>query len=193
LAKTRLVEPVIRFVAIITAHETANHWARQRIEARWGSIVDQSAPVPFLAGGYYTPAMGPGLTKTLVAVGEPIDPAGLADWKTETNVWEHEAAKELALSPDRPLNLDPGYITQAKFVLATIKDRDHRLYLRDGIFAENTLTYVGKCWTFHRWTYPDYRTDEVFEFAMNCRKRLRTHLAQSGSFRKPNEIKPPNF
>jgi hypothetical protein len=41
----------------------------------------------------------------------------------------------------RPLNLDPGYLTEAKLVLATTKDRNHRLYLDRGIFAEVTLCY----------------------------------------------------
>ena len=77
----------------------------------------------------------------------------------------------------RPLNLDPGYITQAKLVLATTKDRDHRIYLRDGIFAEITLNYTAKRWVHHRWSYPDYRTGEVAEFALACRNRLARLVA----------------
>jgi hypothetical protein len=111
------------------------------------------------------------------------DPAGLADWKTITNDWEREAAAEFPGERVRPLNLDPGYITQAKLVLATVKDRDHRVYLRDGIFAEVTLNFVGGRWVEHRWTYPDYRTADVAEFATRCRTRLREHLRAVGAFR----------
>jgi hypothetical protein len=177
------VEPVIRFVAVITSDDNVRQWAYRCIEERWGRIGETSPPMPFEAGGYYTSAMGGGLVKTLVAIGDPIDPVGLAEWKTQTNQWEAEAAGEFAGAVSRPLNLDPGYITQAKLVLATVKDRDHRVYLKDGIFGEITLTYVGKEWVYHRWTYPDYRTPEVFEFAMNCRIRLRRHLLETNSFR----------
>lgn len=183
MSKTRLIEPVIRFVAVITSDDEVRQWAYRCIEQRWGAIAETSPPMPFEAGGYYTEAMGVNLHKTLVAITDPIDPVGLADWKTETNRWEVEAAKELASPQIRPLNLDPGYITQAKLVLATVKDRDHRIYLKDGIFGEITLTYVGRQWVYHRWTYPDYRTDEVFEFAMRCRDRLRKHLIETGAFR----------
>jgi hypothetical protein len=183
LSKTRLIEPVIRFVAVITNDERVRAWAYECIEQRWGSIAEQSAPMPFEAGGFYTEAMGGSLQKTLVAIAAPIDPVGLADWKTQTNGWEVEAAAQLPHSHARPLNLDPGYITQAKLVLATVKDRDHRIYLKDGIFGEITLTYVGRQWVHHRWTYPDYRTEEVIEFAMRCRTRLRQHLMETGAFR----------
>lgn len=183
MSKTRLIEPVIRFVAVITSHDEVRDWAYRRIEDRWGEIVESSPAMPFEAGGYYTAAMGDSLSKTLVGIGPPIDPAALADWKTETNRWEAEAARALAKPQARPLNLDPGYITQAKLVLATVKDRDHRIYLKDGIFGEVTLTYVGKQWIHHRWTYPDYRSDEVIEFAMRCRERLRKHLLETGAFR----------
>lgn len=183
MSKTRLIEPVIRFVAVIASDEEVRAWAYRCIEERWGAIADQSPPMPFHAGGYYTGQMGEGLVKTLVAIREPIDPVGLADWKTQTNLWEREAAATLNKANARPLNLDPGYITQAKLVLATVKDRDHRIYLKDGIFGEITLTYVGKQWVHHRWTYPDYRTEEVFAFAMNCRDRLRSHLIETGAFR----------
>ncbi len=183
MADTRFVEPVVRICAIITRHEEARRWAIDRLRDRWGEPRDQTEPIPFLASGYYTPTMGDDLLKVIVATGEPIDPAALADWKHETNRWEKEFAKDSAFVEERPLNLDPGYVTQAKLILATTKDRDHRIYLRDGMFAEVTLTYVGKKWTSHRWTYPSYRCDEVATFAGKCRDRLRKHLQSTRQFR----------
>ena len=102
----------------------------------------------------------------------------------QTNFWEADYAANSNHVEDRPLNLDPGYISQAKLVLATTKDRDHRIYLRDGMFAEVTLTYVGKSWQHHRWSYPSYRTKDVAEFASECRQRLREHLRATRQFRE---------
>jgi hypothetical protein len=112
-----------------------------------------------------------------------VDPSELADWKLQTNQWELELAQQVAYPEARPINLDPGYMTQAKLVLATTKDRDHRIYLRDGMFAEVTLTYVGKQWQHHRWSYPSYRTEQVARFANDCRERLRAHLRETKGFR----------
>ena len=184
MASIRLVEPVVRFCAVISRHAEARLWGIERLQTAWGGVQVRSPDLPFEAGGYYTQSMGGGLLKTLVALDGFVDPGGLADWKHQTNGWEQEYTDLSSHDDLRPLNLDPGYMTQAKLVLATTKDRDHRLYLRDGMFAEVTLTYVGKQWRHHRWSYPTYRSDEVAKFASECRKRLRTHLRETRQFRK---------
>ena len=183
MSAIRFVEPVVRFCAVITRHPVARQWAMRRLAQRWGEASVCSAEIPFEAGGYYTASMGSELQKSLIAVTSFTDPGGLADWKTQTNQWEQEYTELSRHHEERPLNLDPGYMTQAKLVLATTKDRDHRLYLRDGMFAEVTLTYVGKAWQHHRWTYPSYRTEEVSHFANQCRAELRQHLKATRQFR----------
>ncbi|TWT94994.1 DUF4416 family protein [Neorhodopirellula pilleata] len=183
MSELRLVEPVVRTCAIISRHAGAHRWAIERLARTWGPIVESTAPSIFPAS-FYQETMGDGLTKVLVAMEPLSDPGELADWKTSTNAWEAEYAAVSDHSDSRPVNLDPGYVSQAKLVLATIKDRDHRIYLRDGIFAEVTLNYMKGRWVHHRWTYPDYRTDEVADFAMRCRNRLRNHLQSTGQFRR---------
>ena len=101
-----------------------------------------------------------------------IDPAALAEIKRQTNEWEAEYAA-LGRHPEpRPLNLDPGYITPAKLVLASTKDHAHRIYLRDGIYAEVTLAYRQRQWQPLEWTYPDYRRDDYQRFFSECRNWL---------------------
>jgi hypothetical protein len=121
--------------------------------------------------------MGTDLKKQFVVFEQPIDPAALADIKRQTNAWEAEYAA-LGRHPEpRPLNLDPGYITAAKLVLASTKDHAHRIYLRDGIYAEVTLAYRDRRWQPHEWTYPDYRRDDYQQFFTDCR-RLLQHAQQ---------------
>ncbi|TWU34218.1 DUF4416 family protein [Novipirellula artificiosorum] len=183
MAKIQSVEPVIRICAVISRYEATRQWAIDQLCGRWGEAVVNTTVMPFEAGGYYETEMGAGLEKTIVAFGSPCDPSPLADWKLETNALERQYASASEATEPRPLNLDCGYVTQAKLVLATTKDRDHRIYLRDGIFAEVTLTYVHRQWIDHRWTYPDYRTEEVKQFANQCRSRLRQHIKSTRQFR----------
>lgn len=183
MAEVLYVEPVIRFCAVISADADVRRQAIDRLCEHWGEIVHQSPPLPFEAGGFYADSMGENLKKELLGFRQPADAAGLADWKIWTNVvesefWESESPQQ------RPLNLDPGYISQAKLVLATTKDRDHRVYLRDGMFGEITLNYMAKKWVHHRWTYPDYRTEAVAAFANQCRNYLRATLQQGTGFRQ---------
>ena len=176
MAAVEYVEPVVRICAVISRHRAAREWAVAAMTEAWGKVAHQTPPCPFPAGGFYEAAMGTDLLKTLVAFEELCDPSGLADWKLQSNRWEQQYAQASDHPEIRPLNLDPGYVTQAKLVLATTKDRDHRVYLRDGIFAEVTINYVGKQWVHHRWSYPDYRTAEVGEFAGKCRDQIREHI-----------------
>jgi len=183
VAEVLSVEPVVRFCAVISNDAQVRQRAIETLSRRWGEVKVRSGVLPFLAGGYYAASMGEDLQKELVAFGDPLDPTELAAWKRWTNQLEAETAGERW--PDyRPLNLDPGYITQAKLVLATTKDRDHRIYLRDGMFAEITLTYTAKRWVHHRWTYPDYRGEAATRFATSCRNLLRDHLQSLNAFRK---------
>ncbi|MCG8649366.1 MAG: DUF4416 family protein, partial [Pirellulales bacterium] len=178
MAEIRAVEPVVRFCAVITRYDQARKWAIECLVRHWGPVSKVTEPIRFEAGGFYTASMGAGLQKVLVAFEHFADPSELADWKHSTNQWEADYAARADHPHPRPLNLDPGYLTQAKLVLATTKDRDHRIYLRDGMFAEVTLTYVGKQWRDHRWTYPSYRFDEVADFA-NAGRRICAHQEYS--------------
>ncbi|HEY3321048.1 MAG TPA: DUF4416 family protein [Planctomycetota bacterium] len=69
----------------------------------------------------------------------------------------------------RPVNLDVGYMTGAKLVLASTKDFAHRLYLRDGIFAEITMSFRGDSWVSHDFTFPDFRSGIYDDFLKKVR------------------------
>jgi hypothetical protein len=167
---------VLLLIAASSRYAEALHWTRQQCSAHHGPLALASAAFDFTETDYYAATMGSNLKKQFFAFERLIDPATLPDIKRQTNDWEAEYAA-LGQQPEpRPLNLDPGYITPAKFVLASTKDHAHRLYLRDGIYAEITLAYRHKQWQPLEWTYPDYRRDDYRQFFTQCRDRL---LAQS--------------
>jgi len=80
----------------------------------------------------------------------------------------------------RRINLDPGYITEAKVVLATTKDYSHRIYIGEKIFAEIALVQKGGRFTPLAYTYPDYRTDEYVRMFGKAREMLRESLREKG-------------
>ena len=73
--------------------------------------------------------------------------------------------------PCRTVNIDPGYVHPAKVVLATIKDFSHRIYLRDGIYAEVTLMYQKNTFVPLPYTYPDFRTKSYVSLFNQARQR----------------------
>jgi hypothetical protein len=168
--------PVLLLLAAFSRHEAALAWARERAIAAWGPIVLESPPFPFNQTPYYDATMGPGLRKTFFAFARVADPAALVDWKLATNAWEQEYAGAAGHAEPRPLNLDPGYLTLGKLVLASTKDFAHRIYLGRGIFAEITLYYKHRRWQHHEWTFPDYRLEEYHAFFSECREYLHREL-----------------
>ncbi len=122
--------------------------------------------------------MGSDLRKQFFALETLIDPARLPAIKRQTNTWEAAYAAEAGRAEPRPLNLDPGYLTLGKLVLASTKDHAHRIYLSDGIYAEITLYYKDKRWWHRDWTYPDYRREDYQHFFSGCRDFLKSKLAK---------------
>jgi hypothetical protein len=116
--------------------------------------------------------MGADLKKQFLACERPIDPGELAGIKRRTNEWEAEYAALGRHTEPRPVNLDPGYVTPAKLVLASTKDHAHRIYLQHGIYAEVTLAYSRHQWQAMEWTYPDYRREDYQAYFTQCREYL---------------------
>ena len=71
------------------------------------------------------------------------------------------------------MNLDVGYVTEAKLVLASMKDFAHRVYLGAGVHAEVTLLYRGGGWMSLEWTFPDYASGRYDTFLTGARRLLR--------------------
>lgn len=127
---------------------------------------------PFTATEYYTPEMGPGLGRLLVSFLHLADPAQLANWKVFTNGIE----ARLSLGRRRTVNLDPGYVTKERVVLATGKNFSHRIYLDHGIFADLTLIYSQGAYQVQPWTFPDYAKGPLAELLLLVRKKYLWQL-----------------
>ncbi|MCL1946954.1 MAG: DUF4416 family protein [Chitinivibrionia bacterium] len=109
---------------------------------------------------YYDGEMGENIKKTYIVFKNPMEREFLSRLKIKTNEFEQNFAK----NKKRQINLDPGYITKDKFVLASAKDYFHRISIGDGIFAEVTVHFAAndKIRRFS-WTYADYLLEPVRE------------------------------
>lgn len=170
--------PAVLILAAFSRYPAALDWARRRTVEAWGPIAWESPNFDFQQTGYYRDTMGPDLRKVFYALQRPFDPADLAGVKLQTNRWEDEYRASASASEPRPLNLDPGYLTLSKFVLASTKEHSHRVYLREGIFAEVTLYFSARRWHPHEWTYADYRRDDIQQFLSACRDGLHDRVRQ---------------
>jgi Domain of unknown function (DUF4416) len=178
MADPRTPDPVLLIVAAFSRHTDALARARDELEKLFGPIALAAEPFSFCETDYYAPTMGPGLLKQFLAFGQLVQPDSLADFKLRTNELERRIAEAGTFPENRPLNVDPGLLTLGKLVLATTKDQSHRIYLREGIFAEVTLRYRSGAFEPWPWTYADYRRPEVHTFLEAARTYFRDRLRQ---------------
>jgi hypothetical protein len=181
MAAPRLPDPVLLVVAAFSRHAAALAWARERLEREFGPIARAGELFDFHHTSYYGPTMGPGLRKQLLAFSRLVEADCLAVVKLRSNELEQELAAGGAYPEPRPLNLDPGILSLGKFQLATTKDQAHRIYLRDGIFAEVTLRFQAGAFEPWPWTYADYREPAVRAFLKDLRDLYKQLLIGTGS------------
>lgn len=139
------------------------------MEREFGPVILESPHYPFTHTKYYEAEMGTGLEKFFWAFEGFFPQENLVETKLFTNALEEELAQEKGGILKRRVNLDPGYVTEAQLVLATTKGYSHRIYLRDGIYAEVTLIYHKGGFRPLDWTYPDYRMPVVLRFMEEVR------------------------
>ena len=173
-------KPVMLISAVTSRYESALAWTVEQTTRHWGKLALQSSVFDFTETDFYTESMGTELKKQFLAFDGLIDPGEIAPTKLLSNELEEKYAAQANHPEQRPLNVDPGYISEAKLVLATTKDRDHRIYLEQGVFAEVTLHFRGRQWTSSRWTYPDYQRPDFQEFFTKCRQLLRDRIRTAG-------------
>ena len=176
MGEIREPEPVKPFCALLAGQERWLDWGVERMEERFGARELASDDWPFRFTDYYEAEMGPDLLRRIVSFDDLIDPGEIVEWKLATNEIERDLADKLEDAPARPVNLDPGYVAGGKMVLATTKNYTHRIYLREGIYAEVTLRWRGGRFEPWEWTFPDYRTERYREFFGRVRRRYMEQL-----------------
>jgi len=167
--------PVKLFTAISYGKEVAVSFLIEELESVYGKIDSQSEKFSVdNFTSYYQKEMGNDLTKMIISFSRLIQPDKLPEIKIATNQLE----SNFKIAGHRRVNIDPGYLTQAKVVLATTKDYSHRLYMAKGIFADLHLTWSAKSYHSQSWTYPDYAQAAIIDYFNSLRKIYLKDLSQ---------------
>jgi hypothetical protein len=171
MAQPQAPEKVVYVCSLLAASQQALAQARDRLTQHLGPLEGLTPPVGFDFTQYYATQMGNDLLRQFVVLAGQTQPGDLAEVKIATNRIEAEVARSLGPQPPRPVNLDPGYVEASKLVLASMKNFSHRIYLRDGVYAEITLQW-RQGWKSLPWTFPDYASGAYDAFLTAARDRL---------------------
>jgi len=173
-----VILPAKLVFGVLVTSENVRRDCLERIVAEFGPIDHESRVEPFTFTDFYCDEMGQAIFRQYLSCERLIDMAELPAIKHRTN----ELEIEMALLDEhgrrrRQANIDPGYVSHSKLVLATTKDYIHRVYMADGIFAEATLHYQRPDgFRPFPWTYPDYARPEVCEFFGKVRASYRQQV-----------------
>ncbi len=170
MAKTKTGRTAKLFIGILAPKGLLEE-AEKFLSAFMGPFDLKSRVFPFCFTDYYQEEMGSDLYRRFVGIENLIPQDALTEIKHRTNEIERN---QFALSGEkisrRRVNLDPGYLTPAKIVLASTKDYAHRIYLGQGIFGDLQLKYEQGAYQPLPWTFPDYRMQESLTFFVELRR-----------------------
>lgn len=125
---------------------------------------------------YYDGELGGEGLRRIVSFERLVDPSEQADIKIYTNSVE----ATFTGGGGRQVNLDPGFMSHGRLLLATTKKTGFRIPLKDGIYSELTLFYARGDWRKLPWTYRDYQSERVQKFLTKVRKKYLAQRAELG-------------
>lgn len=169
MGRVRSPDPVLLFVGTLYCDDKVFHDAYELLEKHFGEILFKGLPIPWNYSEYYNDEIGYPLLRRFLFFKTLIYPGNLADIKLQTNKIEDM----LSSDNKRRINLDPGYLTLSKIVLASTKNYAHRIYIGKGIYGEITLIYRDGTYNPHIFSYTDYQDEKYIELFMNAREVLK--------------------
>jgi hypothetical protein len=121
---------------------------------------------------YYEREMGWPLYRRFISFQELIRPERLVEIKLKTNEIENRHLE----GGRRGINIDPGYLSLERLILATGKNYTHRVYLSKGIYADLTLIFHKGAFRTLPWTYRDYADPEIMDQFAVLRERYKRQI-----------------
>jgi len=187
MGKAEPPKPVKLFVGLLTSRPAVVPGVLKSLEERLGPVDYSSDFMEFKFTRYYETEMGPGLKRKFLSFGRLVLPGELAGIKLFTNGLEERWSED----GKRLVNLDPGYLNQARVVLASTKDFSHRIYIGEGIYAEVTLMFRRKRFDALPWTYPDFQSPAYQEVFLHIRERYSEQIDLYPLFPTGPNVSPP--
>ena len=148
----------------------------RRLEGLYGTVEDRSEIFLFTFRAPFQREMGENLKKRILCFDKLLPIEDFTEVKKVTNDLEWEYQEHLQDRSRRLINLDPGYLSLSKVLLASTRNYSHHVYLKDGVYGELLLRYNRGALRNLPWTHADYRTHLAHSFFTKVRDRYQAQL-----------------
>ncbi len=151
-------------VGVIFHDEALLDEAMKLLTEKFGDVESVSEEFSFSKefSNYYDDELGGEGRRRIYSFKSCVDPEYQAEIKEFTN--------EVEARFGRRINLDPGFISTGRLMLATTKPVGFRIPLKRGIYTELTLFWARGAWQKLPWTYRDYQSEKVQKFITEVRQ-----------------------
>jgi len=163
------LESALLFVSTLYRSVDVFDQSKEILEKNFGDILFESTSFTWDYSSYYKDEIGWPLFRQIIFFKNLIDPVLLVDIKLKTN----EIESVFSFEGKRRINLDPGYLTLSKVVLASTKNYAHRIYLGKGIYGEITLIFKEGTYIPYIFTYRDYQDKSHIDIFLKARALLK--------------------
>lgn len=176
MASLSIPPPSLFFIAVTHTRSVEKKDLLGKLESCFGKLLLVSNSFDFDFTDYYKKEMGDNLVKFIAFFAELQLEDRLADHKL--NSMELEKIY-LDGQGNRKVNIDPGFMSQARVILSSSKNFAQRIYLGKGVFAEITMLYRNNDFLALPWSYPDYQSPFVKSFLLEARREY-TRILKGG-------------
>ena len=156
--------------------------AIQIIQQNWGRFDAKTPEFDFSHTQYYLDEFGDHLKKQYVSFERMVSIDDIPDIKILSN----EIEERFIHNGSRSVNIDPGYVADAKILMATTKNLAHRTYIGKNIFADLQLIFRRQTYEPTPWTFADMREPRMIEFFNGVREKyieqLQSEVQHRGQF-----------
>ncbi len=165
-------EVALLFAGTLFSDEEVYREALSLLKQHLGPVLFESDRIAWDLTRYYSDELGAPITRRFIFFERLVEASLLPDIKILTDDME---SRHL-IGGRRRINIDPGYLTEAKIVLASTKNYSHRIYLGKGVYAEQEYIYSKGAYRPFSHAYPDYRKPEYLAVFQQARQYLRQNL-----------------
>jgi len=172
MSKPREAEDVKLISSLFSSQQKLIDRAIGELEKIFGPTDWISPELLFARTKYYAKEMGWPLHRRFTSFKTLIRPDDIVGVKLSTNRVENRYIQD----GKRQINIDPGYISLERLILATGKNYIHRIYLSKGIYADLSLIFHRGSYRPLEWTYRDYADPEAIDYFNNVRERYEKQI-----------------
>lgn len=138
--------------------------ALNALEKRFGRVQYETVEIECALAKSYSEEMGDTLQRRFFSFDRLVSRATLPEAKSACSKIEARFSDRVDDFCFRTVNIDPGIMCPSNLIMASHREYNHRVYLRDAVYVEIALIYSQGRFNRLPWTVPDFYDDEAIDF-----------------------------